>query len=211
MEAQGASGRGVGGYESLSASRSASAPLPCAHTVSGQKNRHLEMRGGNNIKGAAEKKLAGTGRADRDAARLENFVPTLSVTPLPPRGFDAKHRRKWNETAGKLVSMGVLSEADLDALVVLVQNMVLAENAYESVRTDGMVIMVKTAKGEKPIQNPAFRVYMECQKNVKPLLEQFGMTPKSRQGLKVKEPEQQDPLADLLRGKGKRGFGGPHD
>ena len=168
------------------------------------------MRGGNNIKSTKDKLLAGTSRADRDAGRLENFVAKLSVTPEPPKGFDKQHKKKWNEIGGKMVELGVLSVADLDALTLLVQNMVMLEKAHASILQEGMVIVVQTAKGPKSVTNPSYRIYTECQKLAKPLLEQFGMTPKARQSLKVQEPEQEDPLADLLRGSKKRG-NGPHD
>jgi len=157
------------------------------------------MRGGNNIKSTSEKQLAGTSRKDRDDKRLENSTPVLTVVPPPPKYFGKEHRKKWQELAVKLISMGVLAEADLDALTMLVQTWILRDEAWQDIEDSGSVIIVDTKQGKKPIKNPSYAIYIECEKVLKPLLEQFGMTPKARQGIKVETKSETDPLAELLK------------
>lgn len=159
------------------------------------------MRGGHNIKSKKDKELLGTSRADRDDNRLENFTTALDVVPPAPSHFKAKVRRKWVELATELVKLKVLTEADLGTLAILCQNLVLCEEAYEEVLEKGTTIEIVTETTSRTIVNPMFRVYLDTQKVAKPMLEQFGLTPRARQSLKVQQPEQEDPLADLLKPK----------
>lgn len=163
------------------------------------------MRGGHNIKSTSEKKITGTSRRGRDADRLENHTKNLTECPPAPRGWEGKHKKKWIEVGQKLVSLGVLADADLDALAAMVQLMVVSEDAHESVSEQGAVIWVESSNGTRPIQNPNFRVYLDAQKQLKPLLEQFGMTPKSRQGIKTEKHEDEDPVAKMLAARAMRG------
>lgn len=108
-------------------------------------------------------------------------------------------KKKWNDVGQKLVELGVLCSADMDSLAALIQLFFVAEDAWTSIADQGAVIWVETANGKKPVQNPSFRVYMDAQKALKPLLEQFGMTPKSRQGIKVNQKAAADPLEEFMK------------
>jgi P27 family predicted phage terminase small subunit len=160
------------------------------------------MKGGpNRVKSLNEKKAAGTYRKDRHENIMEGLVKTLSNIPDSPNHFDQRHIEKWNIICSDLLQYGSFSSLDIDMIRILIENIVIAEDAWASINKDGAVLWVEMAGGSKPIKNPAHNVYMDCMKVIKSISEQFGMTPKSRQYLKaVKAPEKEkDPFEELLQ------------
>ena len=149
------------------------------------------MKGGRNIKSVAQKKAEGTARKDRDNGRLELALPPFSGQLTPPTHFDKRHIAKFNECQRLLSDAGILQPQDFDSIVTYVENQILASDAWHSLQKDGMTIFVTQMDKDgnvvstKPITNPAFRQYQDCQKILKPLMEQFAFTPKSRMTIKV--------------------------
>jgi P27 family predicted phage terminase small subunit len=141
------------------------------------------MGKGRPPKDTATLKAQGTYRDDRHAKRLE--VKPVDAMPPAPDDFNEEHSAKWAEVCGLLFRAGILSEQDGHAIRTYVENTILARRAWEALSRDGMVIMVETKQGEKAVTNPWFRVYQDCQKILKPLMEQFGFTPRARMGLKL--------------------------
>ncbi len=155
-------------------------------------------RGGQNIKSKEELKANGTYRPAYHANRLE--VAPVSDMPPPPPHFDEKHRAKWDEICGQLFAAGIIAKQDYDAIVVYVENWLMAAEAFADIQKNGMTLWADSAGGSKPFTNPAFRQYMECQKIIKPLFDQFGFTPRARMGMKVEpKKEKTDPVADLMK------------
>lgn len=169
-------------------------------------------RGGHNIKSTEEKRKQGTSRPDRDADRVENIVATLDHIPPSPRHFAGRHKKKWEEVCRLLSEVRVLAAQDVDAVTLYVENWFLASDAYKDLKENGMSIKVFEEKEDgrqvlkKVFPNPAFRQYQDCQKILKPLLEHFGFTPKSRQALKVeRKPEKtKSAVMQLLTGVNKK-------
>lgn len=163
------------------------------------------MRGGHNIKGVAQKRIQGTSRADRDSGRVETIVKPINQAPPAPKTFDRRHSAKWKECCNLLIASGVLALHDTDAIRLYVETWFLAATAYEDVVSSGMVTVVETKAGAVRVANPSFRQYQDCQKILKPLMEQFGFTPKSRMGLKVerKTDQPQSAVLALLSGPSK--------
>ena len=88
---------------------------------------------------------------------------------------------------------GVLQPMDYDAIVLYVENQIMAANAWNDIQENGITLQVPIMSkdgevaGYKPITNPAFRQYQDCQKVIKPLMEQFAFTPRARMSIKVKD------------------------
>lgn len=160
------------------------------------------MKGGpNRVKSLKEKKIAGTYRKDRHDKIMEGLIKPLSNIPIPPAHFDERHIQKWNIVCSDLIEYGTLATLDFDMIRILIENIVIAEDAWASINKDGAVLWVDMAGGSKPIKNPAHNVYMDCMKVIKSISEQFGMTPKSRQYLKAQKPQEKekDPFEELLQ------------
>ena len=172
-------------------------------------------RGGHNVKPVEEKKLNGTSRADRDSGRLESIVSTLSELPEAPIHFDERHKEKWSECCKLMKDAGVLANMDLDAIAMYVENWFMAADAYADLRDNGMTVWVEkynkegNLESKRPMTNPAFRQYQDCQKILNPLMQQFGFTPKSRMAIRVNapKPKSESPILKLLT-KNKTGTNG---
>lgn len=163
-------------------------------------------RGGHNIKPQAEKKLNGTYKPSRDAGRMEESTRHLETIPPPPLHFDARQIAKWDECCKLMKEAGVLASMDLDAICMYVENWFMAADAYEDLRDNGMTVWVEKYNKEgkleskRPMTNPAFRQYQDCQKVLNPLMQQFGFTPKARMAIKLSAPKQkkESPILALL-------------
>jgi len=149
------------------------------------------MKGGRNIKPVAKKKAEGTYRKDRDKDRLELSMPAFVGELMPPPHFDKRHVVKFKECQRLLSDAGILQPQDFDSIVTYVENQILAADAWESLQKDGMTVIVTKMDKDgnivstRPMTNPAFRQYQDCQKILKPLMEQFAFTPKARMSIKV--------------------------
>ena len=159
-------------------------------------------RGGHNIKPVLQKQKEGTSRSDRDAGRVETIVKPVSQLPPSPKHFDRRQTAKWKECCRLLMAANVLADHDLDAITLYVENWFLAADAYQDLKERGTTFTMETPTGPKIISNPSFRQYQDCQKILKPLMAEFGFTPKARMSLKVekKQEKQQSAVLALLSG-----------
>jgi P27 family predicted phage terminase small subunit len=160
------------------------------------------MRGGHNIKSAAEKKVAGTSQKVRDANRMEVVLPPSEGIPQPPMHFDKRHAAKWNECAQKVLDARILHDLDTDFLQTYVENWFLAADAMKDVQANGGTIWIESANGSRPIRNPNHLVYIEAMKLVKAIGEKFGFSPRDRQAVKVAgtpKTDKPDPFEALMR------------
>jgi len=150
-------------------------------------------------KSDAELKASGTFRADRHKNRAKAEI--IDHLP-PPEHFDEEHQMKWEEVCGHLRAFDILANQDVDSIKQYVMAVILQRKAWDDIIERGQTIVIQTEKGENERVNPSWRVYCDCDKIIKPLREQFGFTPRSRQGIQVKpkETKKADPLAAILGG-----------
>ena len=140
------------------------------------------MRGGNNIKSTAQKKAEGTSKPVRDADRLENHVTPYTGELDPPEYFDDRHRKKFFECVSLLKDFEILQKQDYDSVVSYAQISIMAEDAWKDCRKkDGME--ENSGKMSRPSQ--AYSRFMECQKLLKSLRDQFAFSPAARMSIKV--------------------------
>jgi len=109
---------------------------------------------------------------------------------------------KWEEVCGHLRAFDILANQDVDSIKQYVMAVILQRKAWDDIIERGQTIVIQTEKGVNERVNPSWRVYCDCDKIIKPLREQFGFTPRSRQGIQVKpkETKKADPLAAILGG-----------
>lgn len=147
-------------------------------------------RGGQNIKSKEELKANGTYRPAYHANRLE--APTIDALPPAPPDFDEEHTEKWNQVCGLLFDADILAKADVDAVRLYVEAVIMAKRSWKDLQTEGYVL-----EGKK---NPAHLIYAEATKTARALFDQFGFTPRARMGMKVEpKKEKTDPVADLMK------------
>jgi len=121
----------------------------------------------------------------------------LAVPPMPPDDLDATGRAAWDRLAPMLSRLGLLTEADGEALALYCRAAQVAARAEAQVRRYGLS-MKDGAGGRRP--NPAVAMAERARRDMLAVLTEFGLTPSSRSRVKVEAPPR-DALADFLAGR----------
>ena len=138
----------------------------------------------------ATKALNGTLRADR-ANPDEPAIAALVEIPKAPSYLSAMAKRFWTRTAGVLVGMGVLTEADLPGLEAY-SSIYARWRAAEAHLKKSMTTM-GGAKGTVEMLSVYSRVSRECLKEMKSWMVEFGLTPSSRSRIRVEKKAAPEP------------------
>ena len=135
----------------------------------------------------------------------KDVEPQLCI-PKPPKFLSAAARREWRRISSELFELKLLSNIDTTALAAYCDFFVQFIEARKQVEEHGMVMEV----GEQGYQqiSPYFTAMLKLADQVKKYLVEFGMTPSSRSGLKVKDPRSTDSKSKLsgMRNRGRRGI-----
>ena len=115
---------------------------------------------------------------------LNNHEPQAPEgMPDCPEHLDDVARTEWFRTAGILMQMGLLTQADRAALAaycVLYSRWVTAE---EHVKKFGMI--VKSPHKEFPMKSPYLTVADQALEAMRKFMVEFGLTPSSRSRIRV--------------------------
>jgi P27 family predicted phage terminase small subunit len=90
----------------------------------------------------------------------------------------ARERRKWLELTGMLKEAGVMTVADVDALLAYVQIYWLWRDALDKIKVEGL--MVPDEKTGFMVVHPMHRIRRDAQADLVKLMIEFGLTPASR-------------------------------
>jgi P27 family predicted phage terminase small subunit len=118
-----------------------------------------------------------SGKRARTAAPEDQQPEVKIKIPLAPDGLTAEEIAVFTRMARLLAGMRVMSEVDVDALVLYSRNWALAEEAQKRVRESSQII--KSPSGY-PIKNPWCNIQRDAEDRCLKLLEQFGCTPSGR-------------------------------
>lgn len=126
-------------------------------------------------------KIANGNPGKRALNRLEP-QPAALVPEMPEAvaGSPAA-RRAWEELSPLLLSIGVLTEADRQALGNLCFDIGVLSEAQAALTKSGVLIR----QGDKVIRNPLLTVIRDTADRVHRGLREFGLTPSSRSSIKV--------------------------
>jgi P27 family predicted phage terminase small subunit len=102
----------------------------------------------------------------------------IDLAPPPMLADDPEARGEWERTAPMLHRLGLLTEADRDALVLYCVTFARWREAEKQLRKYGLLI---TAKGNPyPMMSPYLSIANKAQAQCRALLMEFGLTPVSR-------------------------------
>ena len=142
-----------------------------------------------------EKKRRGTLRPSRvndDAPEVE-LVEWLDPPAIIRESKAGIAKEKWDELVFQLVEMKMLCKADATGLVILCINYERWQICEEKLIKEGLT----TWDGKR---NPLTTIQRECGTVVERLLQQFGLTPATRDKVKAqKTGASGDPLGDLIK------------
>lgn len=141
----------------------------------------------------AEHKADGTYRSDRHG----DYQPSEGV-PIAPDSLSGEALDLFRELAESLAAEGGICPLDGKALAELCSMSVEVARLRAVIAEQGYTFL--TDKGNV-IQRPEVGILNQMLSHYIKLLQQFGLTPKGRVGLRSTKPAS-DPLADRLRGRG---------
>ena len=137
------------------------------------------MAKGRKNKPTALKILAGNpGRRKLNDQEPEPDV----ILPVAPETLSNIGKAKWDEVSLKLYNQGILTELDLDLLMLYCQNYEGYVDAKQKVKDFGGEV-VKTDKGNL-MQNPFLSIANQREEKMIKMLSMFGMSPVDRTKVK---------------------------
>lgn len=108
---------------------------------------------------------------------------------------DPDARQEWESKAPMLHRLGLLSEVDLDALILYCATFSRWKQAERQLRKFGMI--VTAGKSKFPIVSPYLAISTKAQNQCRAMLIEFGLTPVSRS--RVHTPKKETPDAQRER------------
>lgn len=145
-------------------------------------------------KPTALKKLQGNpGRKPLNDAEPQPHIGTR--TPSVPAWLDEDAQAIWKRYARTLWELRLLTEIDVPAFAMLCESLALYQTAGERIRR-GFHVQV-TESGYRQ-QDPWVSIRNNAFAQVKQMMQEFGMTPSARSGIKLELEEKQKTLVEEL-------------
>ena len=129
-------------------------------------------------KNTALKRIQGTARADR-APRVD-YSARLTEAPPAPAGMAVTAVRHWDHVAAAAVGIGTLTAADLPMLELLANTLAAEADARAALDRDGLTTEAGSGGRKK---HPAAAVAETARGQAVALFREFGLSPRSRQGV----------------------------
>ncbi len=140
------------------------------------------------------KKLKGTLRPSREREGIEAGTK-LTEAPEPPGTLSEGAVVEWQGLAPVLVSMEVLTLADLRTLELLCETLATATALEDIIRKEGFTIAAATG-GHKA--HPALKALETTRNAAHRMLSDFDLSPKARKYVqKAPSPKKDNPFANL--------------
>jgi P27 family predicted phage terminase small subunit len=142
------------------------------------------------------KRLRGSFRQSRERGGIDAGAG-LSEAPLPSESLSDGAVTEWEWLAPVLVSMGLLTFADLRALALLCETLATATALEDTIRCEGFTIAAATG-GHKA--HPALKALETTRNAAHRMLSDFGLSPKARKYVqKAPTSKEDNPWANLDR------------
>lgn len=144
-------------------------------------------------KPSAVKRLQGTSRKDR--VPVNEPLPAAPPHLSTPAGLPKESQKLWRQLAPELERLGLLTAADLPALLMTCVSGGLAIEAAKMIRSEGLF-----RRDENGVQrkHPAAQVFRDAAAGYFKQAAKFGLTPVDRSGLSGLEPKEET-LAEFLQ------------
>lgn len=163
------------------------------------------MSGGRPRKPRQLKVIEGTFRKDRNPGK-EPEVPPVTQVPRPPAGLNRWARRMWRELTPIIVDNGVLGEVDLPAWEACCQQYGIYRELYDAIThtydETGKRVRRSIAEylaGQNSQTIPEYTAMNKAFAQMNTYLQQFGLTPASRNRIDLKGGQaDEDPMEALL-------------
>lgn len=139
---------------------------------------------------ASIKKLSGDGIHDSGGRLILPPITAPGGMPEAPT-LDRYGKKEWERLTGELTELGVLFTTDRAALWLYMEHWQLKQQAFAALQGR---LTVENNDGKTINKNPAFVIYREAADYCTKLLQEFGLTPVSRERLKQSPKIEKDEL-----------------
>ena len=119
----------------------------------------------------------------------------------PPSWLKGRGRAHWKRIRPLVVAMGVLSDADVDALALLCDALAEYTDATDVIRQQGATYEAVGKYGLTLKQRPEVALRKDAWRRANLMLQQFGLSPSSRAKVSAGPPAEEDPLDTWMSGK----------
>lgn len=121
------------------------------------------------------------------ACRVNNEKPESGeIQQTPPRHLSKSAKSIWRSLVGQMTEKGLLQKSDAHSLAMYCSLYDQWLEATRNVQSQGMLI-IDIDGGLK--KNPNFQIQTDLSKQLKPFFSEFGLTPSSREKVRVKRGE----------------------
>lgn len=126
----------------------------------------------------------------------KNAPKPKPVAPPCPASLDAVGKACWRRNAKVLEPLGLLTEADRDALYRYCQAYSISESAWAYISQAGVLVARQHGKTEngkaEAVKNPAVQVWRDTVSVMQHEAAKFGMTPSDRGQMSIKTDDGED-------------------
>jgi P27 family predicted phage terminase small subunit len=120
--------------------------------------------------------------------------PKPELPAKKPRGMSRGAKRFWDDHAGELERLSILTGVDTSAFRLAAEHYAIALQAARELHQEGLTVEGR----DGPKKNPLAQVFKDNALAFKAFATEFGMTPSSRTRLKMPAEAEQLSLADEL-------------
>ena len=125
--------------------------------------------------------------------------PKFSTSAVAcPSHLDELAREEWARLAPPLITIGLLTEADVQAFGGYCQSVSDYIQACRKVEKYGVVHTNGKGDNKQIYKSPFVTMRDKALENLRRMGQEFGLTPSSRAGLSVQPANDDDPLAQFL-------------
>lgn len=148
---------------------------------------------GRKPKPTAQKEL--NGNPGKRALNKREPQPGKRRVNRMPAGMTDGARRLWRQLSGDMVELGLLTDADLPAFVLMAEHYGIARQALTEIAEEGL-----TAQDEHGLlrKHPLLQVFRDNSTAFRSYAGEFGMTPSSRSRVQLPDGGQQLSLGEEL-------------
>lgn len=112
-----------------------------------------------------------------------------------PVGLSDGAQRLWRQMAGEMVELGMLTDADLPAFILMAEHYNIARRALSEIAEEDLTVQDQNGLLRK---HPLLQVFRDNSMAFKSYAAEFGLTPSSRSRLQLPDDAQQMSLGEEL-------------
>jgi P27 family predicted phage terminase small subunit len=134
---------------------------------------------------------------EKRAERLNPGAPKPNGGLTMPTGMSTRAKAVWRRQVKAMAGTGVLTAADVYSLRCFCEAVVRYEQAAQMLESSGPLTV---GQKNNEIRHPLGQIVRDNAMLIRTFARDLGFLPSAREGLRVRDDEERDPLADWIAG-----------